>query len=404
MASKEKATIKWQSLKTTVARTKQKVLEKVGNVETTKDMAYDEEKKRILTLYDTLTKISKQITVYLDKMQELSICSNEIAEDMGSLYDTFDRIYPISQQYLNFAISIDRERQQLDEHIKKNVLEPLNQYLVQFKEVKDRMKELEVRRIDMDRYNREFQKDRKLSIENKYKVAKEGYDELLAELMRDLPTLFDDRVNFMEPVYAALIKSSNTFYTQSASASGLVLPVVSQINEALAATHPKIITPSDRSSVSKNYRATGIFVSPGTTVTPAQMSTTNSNTTTINTSKIEAKSSPQPSAPILEATYTNNTVQESNTNPFVEETPMITPGNEATFSEVPLTPNSEPRSLEPETKQMLMGLYDFNAEDPRELSFMKGDIMELVREEGEWFEVSISGRLGLIPSNYVKKI
>ncbi|XP_061181927.1 uncharacterized protein LOC133190361 isoform X4 [Saccostrea echinata] len=50
-------------------------------------------------------------------------------------------------------------------------------------------------------------------------------------------------------------------------------------------------------------------------------------------------------------------------------------------------------------------LYTFNAQNPRELSFKKGDILYLLRQvDRNWFEGEHYGRKGIFPSNYVEVI
>ncbi|KAK7111251.1 hypothetical protein V1264_010918 [Littorina saxatilis] len=50
-------------------------------------------------------------------------------------------------------------------------------------------------------------------------------------------------------------------------------------------------------------------------------------------------------------------------------------------------------------------LYNFNAQNPRELSFRKNDIIYLHRQvDKNWFEGERHGRLGIFPSNYVEVV
>eukprot|EP00128_Syssomonas_multiformis_P002334 Colp12_sorted_trinity150504_noHs@15130 len=50
-----------------------------------------------------------------------------------------------------------------------------------------------------------------------------------------------------------------------------------------------------------------------------------------------------------------------------------------------------------------VGLHDFNATAPDELSFKAGDIVKIVdTEDPHWYKAELDGKDGLIPSNYVK--
>ena len=45
----------------------------------------------------------------------------------------------------------------------------------------------------------------------------------------------------------------------------------------------------------------------------------------------------------------------------------------------------------------------YQAAIPEELSFGKGDILAVTRHQDDgWWEAEINGRLGLVPSNYLK--
>eukprot|EP00123_Amoebidium_parasiticum_P017406 comp23838_c0_seq1/m.41612 comp23838_c0_seq1/g.41612 ORF comp23838_c0_seq1/g.41612 comp23838_c0_seq1/m.41612 type:complete len:359 (-) comp23838_c0_seq1:146-1222(-) len=56
-------------------------------------------------------------------------------------------------------------------------------------------------------------------------------------------------------------------------------------------------------------------------------------------------------------------------------------------------------------KTYIRALYDFNAESAQELTFRKGDRLELVQQLDEnWMEGSINGRTGIFPCSYVERV
>ena len=51
-----------------------------------------------------------------------------------------------------------------------------------------------------------------------------------------------------------------------------------------------------------------------------------------------------------------------------------------------------------------VALYDFEAENPSELSFKEGDTLTIKNQPYEgWFMAELRGESGLIPENYIQK-
>ncbi|AET37417.1 phosphatidylinositol-3-phosphate-binding protein BEM1 Ecym_1167 [Eremothecium cymbalariae DBVPG len=55
---------------------------------------------------------------------------------------------------------------------------------------------------------------------------------------------------------------------------------------------------------------------------------------------------------------------------------------------------------------ILKALYTYHAQSPGELSFTKGELVHVIGEDGEWFEVSSpdSGRKGMVPKSYFEPV
>ncbi|OZJ02446.1 hypothetical protein BZG36_04392 [Bifiguratus adelaidae] len=49
-------------------------------------------------------------------------------------------------------------------------------------------------------------------------------------------------------------------------------------------------------------------------------------------------------------------------------------------------------------------LYDWKATNSEELDLMEGDVMKILDDEGDWWEVQLNGRIGVIPATYVERI
>eukprot|EP01099_Mayorella_cantabrigiensis_P001867 TRINITY_DN1818_c0_g1_i1.p1 TRINITY_DN1818_c0_g1~~TRINITY_DN1818_c0_g1_i1.p1 ORF type:complete len:459 (+),score=97.96 TRINITY_DN1818_c0_g1_i1:125-1501(+) len=69
----------------------------------------------------------------------------------------------------------------------------------------------------------------------------------------------------------------------------------------------------------------------------------------------------------------------------------------------PSTPNSENKSSEPTFHPPAIALYNYTGKTPHELSFVRGDIIEVIEkaEENGWWEGILGDQRGVFPSNFV---
>jgi hypothetical protein len=67
------------------------------------------------------------------------------------------------------------------------------------------------------------------------------------------------------------------------------------------------------------------------------------------------------------------------------------------------TPPQLPARPAPQIPQC-RALYDFDAQQPTDLAFKRGDIITIIKSEGNWWKGTLDGRTGDFPSNYVQKI
>ena len=51
-----------------------------------------------------------------------------------------------------------------------------------------------------------------------------------------------------------------------------------------------------------------------------------------------------------------------------------------------------------------VALYTYTSTVAEDLTFNKGDVIAVVRDDGDWWTGSKDGRTGMFPANYVKKL
>jgi len=370
---------KWSSFKTGFARTKHKLLVKVGNTEDTVNQQYGEECERMLSMFKVMKSINANCTKYVEALRAYSIEQTEMARAIVALYENLPPTCLAAQKYEEAAGIIEKQRITMEDSLRTYVIHPLTDYLSQQQDMKLRIKELSVRKLDMDRYFREYSKlmekagnDRSkvAGIESKYNITKEGYNNLCDEMMLDMPKLYHDRIVLFELLSAAYIKASANFYDLAETISNSPLPGVASIQEG--DVHDRTKT------------------TPSASAPPASITT--------------APFAGQPSmVPVVQTVPPVQTSFPVQVQPVASAYPVLPPPTttvvtSTTTAFVPATIPSDP------SHPQAQALFTFNAEEEGELSIKKGDIVMLHNTEGEWWEGEINGKRGLVPSNYLKRL
>jgi len=233
-------------------RARQKVLVAVGNATQTVDTSYNEQKTTFDEHYKLLKKLGKDAHRVLDLYKELSIIQSTLAQDFDEIFDGDGELAPSVSSLTQSVKEIDAARMQFDEKARNQCLTPLSNYMGQFKEIEERMKERDNRLLDMDRYKWEME-HKSSSIKQqphkeKYDLQKQNYDALNDELMEDIPKLYADRFPFFDPAFASWATENAEMYKTFAKSSGNMLQFINHINRQDIKEHPSVITGKDTSA------------------------------------------------------------------------------------------------------------------------------------------------------------
>jgi len=338
--------------KTNLFRATQKISEKLGRADETVDLTFNQDKDRFELHYKAVKRINETTIKVLSLFRELTVQQATVIDDLKSIYEPSCALYNASVKGQEVAKRLDASRIKFDEVMREYYVELLSKYQGQFAEISDRIAERNVRRLDMDRYaghlKRAMEKgDREKEASNKVKLeaAKQNYRALNEELLHDLPLLYEDRVKFFGPLMATYYGGLGNMYKESRQISSEMLPLIANIDRTTQHDHPRVTTDPGLSSAS--HKSSAVFEE-----TPP-----NSNRLSMSLPSSQAR-------PALPAPPTS-------------------------------TEHSGPRAKV---------LFDFNAQDPSELPLKAGQIVNILKQDGDWWEGELNGKKGLLPSNYVQII
>eukprot|EP01105_Mastigella_eilhardi_P028963 TRINITY_DN994_c0_g1_i2.p1 TRINITY_DN994_c0_g1~~TRINITY_DN994_c0_g1_i2.p1 ORF type:complete len:459 (-),score=128.23 TRINITY_DN994_c0_g1_i2:93-1469(-) len=231
---------------------------KVGKAETTHDPAYEAEK---IVCVEAGKKL-KQLAAHLGKVAELFstllVIQDEIANEMDGVYkeggEGTDGLRG-QQEYLESAKAA---RDQMEQTWKSELIQPIEEYLVQYDMMHKRMTEVDNRRTDMDRYYHNLlkltekttgTKDNIPKADAQYKQAKALYEALLQEMLQDMPKLHEDLVPFMTPLIAVYNTSYAEFLSTLNGCSSSFKDAVASISVGSQHGWMQVITPQESSQV-----------------------------------------------------------------------------------------------------------------------------------------------------------
>jgi len=190
-------------VKTNFFRATQKVAEKLGRAEETVDLTFNQQKDRFELHYKAVRRLNETTIKVLSGFRELSVHQATVVQDLFEVYEPSCALYPAAQKAHDLSKRFDQTRNNFDEYMRLNYVEVLSKYQGQFAEITERINERNTRRLDMDRYaghlKRAMEKgDREKEASNKTKLeaSKQNYKALNEELLKDLPSLYDDRIEF----------------------------------------------------------------------------------------------------------------------------------------------------------------------------------------------------------------
>ncbi|KAJ9093890.1 hypothetical protein QFC21_006263 [Naganishia friedmannii] len=213
----------WVGIKKAASRAGTQLMQKTGQVERTVDREFLEEETRYRTLEKETNNLQREAKNYLDAMRMMSASQTRIAETLELFY-TADRTsdgamaghaYKSAVQELDNIVSRD-----LDAPFRATVLEPVGKLCSYFPTVNEGIAKRNKKMLDYDAARSKVRKlqdkpsDDSVKLpraQQEYDEAKEIFDILNEQYIRELPVLLDTRIPYLDPSFEAMVRCQLRF-------------------------------------------------------------------------------------------------------------------------------------------------------------------------------------------------
>lgn len=362
-------------------RAKARLMQNFGKADKTTDELFEVYQSNFNRQQTTAQNLQKHVKHYVHCLKELHEASKGLSQ---CLLEIHERDWPKHDVFENNAYEMEHVNEDLEEKLKESVLVPLEQYLSQFAEMREKIAKRGRKLVDYDSQRHKYEAsqqnlagkqqhdDTKLhKARDQLDEARKVYELLNNELHDELPALYDNRLPFIITVFQRLFSSKISYHQDNTTIQKSYLETVEQLAKA---TEKGSFNSTTTSSQQHHYQNQQL-AKPTTTGTESE----NKQCKTNIDDPLKQKS--------------NGTTNNKAIN--VEDKSSIN------------TTNKPPVYL-----HKVRATYKYLAEDEDELSFEAGEIIQVIeyddpqeQEEG-WLQgiKESNGQKGLFPANFTKKI
>ncbi|XP_076262288.1 SH3 domain containing GRB2 like, endophilin-A isoform X2 [Rhynchophorus ferrugineus] len=285
----------------------------------------------------------------------------------------------------------------LDDNIKQNFLEPLHHLQTKdLKEVMHHRKKLQGRRLDFDCKRRRQAKDEEI------RTAEEKFAESLHLAQMGMFHLLENDVEQISQL-ATFAEGLYDYHSQCTDILRTLAQILQEKREE-AVNRPKVeFVPKTLSDLNIE----GVSVTDGYNGTHSSQRSLNShnignNYSNKNNSSNGRKQFSRPAPKIAPIKPLPPPDPFDPWTPDLSSDLLIFPVESDASSPLP-SPMKSPARTPMNRQPCCTALYDFEAENPGELSFKENEVIILLNKIDEnWFEGSLGGRTGYFPVNYVR--
>ncbi|KDQ21578.1 hypothetical protein BOTBODRAFT_50187 [Botryobasidium botryosum FD-172 SS1] len=211
------------------------LMQKTGQIERTVDREFEEEEAKFKTFEKESQALQKESKAYLDAMRSMTATQARLADTIDAFYGAADKssegamaghAYKRAVDELDTVIS-----RELDTPYRTTVLEPVGKMCAYFPVINETIAKRNKKLLDYDAARSKVRKlidkpsddpNRLPRAQQEHDEAKEIFDTLNDQLVRELPELLDLRVPYFDPSFEAMIRMQCKFAEEGYEKLGAV--------------------------------------------------------------------------------------------------------------------------------------------------------------------------------------
>ncbi|XP_056123103.1 myc box-dependent-interacting protein 1b isoform X6 [Rhinichthys klamathensis goyatoka] len=402
-----------------LTRAQEKVMQKLGKADETKDTAFEEGVVNFNKQLVDGTKLQKDLKAYLVAVKTMHECSKRLHDCLAEMYDPEwfgkEEVDSIAEEMIEKEMDNNLEDtdllwQDFHQNLTDNALISMDAYLAQFPDIKTRIAKRDRKLVDFDSARHHFASIQKGKKKDEAKIAKaeeelgraqKVFEEINYDLQEELPTLWNSRVGIYVNTFQSVAGLEEKFHREMGKLNQNLSDVMTKLDEQrLAKKGVKTASIGKSSEEAANH-------SPSDSGSDAPKSPQKSR------EGPPVSQPPRPASP--------QEVKEENIINLFEDAvvPDINISTQPQNEAPTVTNGSSDAELPPSVLYKVKAMHDYGATDSDELDLKAGDIVLVLPfanpdeqddgwlvgvKETHWLENKNLLVKGVFPENFTQKL
>lgn len=391
-----------------ITRAQEKVLQKLGKADETKDTAFEEEVANFNKQLADGTKLQRDLKAYLVAVKTMHECSKRLHDCLADIYDPewFGK-----EEVNSLVENTDHLWQEFHQELLDNAVVTMDTYLAQFPDIKARIAKRERKLVDFDSARHHFASIQKAKKKDEAKIAKaeeelgraqKVFEEINYELQEELPTLWNSRVGLYVNTFQSVAGLEEKFHTDMGKLNQNLSDIMTKLDEQRQVKKDVNAASTEESETAPNHNLSGSDSGSDVPKSPPKSR---------EDPPVSRPSRPTSSQEVIEDNIIDliedTLVPDNNiTTPSQNETPTVTNG-------------SSDAELPPSVLFKVKAIHDYGATDNDELDLKAGDIVLVLPfanpdeqddgwlmgvKESHWLQNKNLLAKGVFPENFTQKL